>query len=65
MNRRWIALLKLTVLVGVVIVLCLIFPAAFRFVEMAAREARYFWWMILLLALAVWLIWGLGRKPKK
>lgn len=65
MNRRWIAILKLAVLVGVIVVLFKIFPATFRFVEMAAREARYFWWLILLLALAIWLIWGLGRKPKK
>ena len=65
MNPRFIALLKLLVLVGVIVVLFVIFPAAFRFVEAAAMEARYFWWLILLLALAVWLIWGLGRKPKK
>jgi hypothetical protein len=45
--------------------LVLIFPAAFRFVEMAARELRYFWWVILLVALALWLIWGIGRKPKQ
>ena len=65
MNRRWIAILKLAVLVGVIVVLCLIFPAVLAFVEMAAREVRYLWWVILLLALATWLIWGLGRKPKK
>ncbi len=65
MNPRFIAFLKLLVLVGVVVVLCLIFPAVLGFVEMAAREARYLWWVILLLALAIWLIWGLGRKPKK
>jgi len=29
---------------------------------MGARELRYLWWLILLLALAVWLIWGLGKK---
>ena len=31
---------------------------------MAARELRYLWWIILLVALAVWLIWGVGRRPK-
>jgi hypothetical protein len=31
---------------------------------MAARELRYFWWILLLIALAVWLIWGVGRKRK-
>ena len=34
------------------------------FSEMAARELRYFWWLVLLVALAIWLIWGIGRKPK-
>jgi hypothetical protein len=62
MNPRFIAFLKLLVLLVVVGVLLLLFPAALKFVEMAARELRYLWWLILLLALAVWLIWGVGRK---
>jgi hypothetical protein len=44
--------------------LFLLFPSALRFVEMAARELRYFWWLILLVALAVWLIWAGRRKSK-
>lgn len=52
------------VLLAVVVVLVLLFPPAYAFVEMAARELRYFWWLILLVALAIWLIWGIGRKPK-
>jgi hypothetical protein len=40
------------------------FPRASQFVEMAARELRYFWWILLLVALAAWLIWGVGRKRK-
>jgi hypothetical protein len=43
--------------------LVLVFPRAFAFVEMAARELRYFWWVILLLALAGWLIWGFKKRP--
>ena len=58
------AILQAGVLVTVVGVLLLIFPRAYAFVEMAARELRYFWWLILLVALAIWLIWGIGRKPK-
>jgi hypothetical protein len=58
------AMWQIAILVGVVVVLCLLFPAAFRFVEAAARELRYLWWLILLLALAAWLIWGINRKPK-
>jgi hypothetical protein len=65
MNPRLRALLQLLVLLAVVGLLFLIFPAAFRFVEMGARELRYLWWLVLLVALAVWLIWGAGRRPKR
>ena len=64
MNPRVRAALQIGVLLSVIAVLFLVFPAAFRFVEMAARELRYLWWLILLIALAIWLIWGIRRKPK-
>ena len=64
MNRRTIAILKISSLVLVVIALVLMFPRALAFVEMGAREILYLWWMILLLVLAVWLIWGLGGRKK-
>ena len=47
-----------------ILILALIFPPVLEFFEMAARDLRYLWWLILLLALAVWLIWGLGKKKK-
>jgi hypothetical protein len=65
MNPRFRALLHTLALLAVLVVLFLLFPPVFAFVEMAARELRYLWWLILLLALSVWLIWGLGRHPKK
>jgi hypothetical protein len=64
MNPRVRAALQIGVLLAVIAVLFLVFPAAFGFVEMAARELRYLWWLILLIALAIWLIWGIKRKPK-
>lgn len=64
MTPRRRAFLQFGVLVVVAIALILIFPRAAAFAEMAARELRYFWWLILLLALAGWLIWGIGRRPK-
>jgi hypothetical protein len=64
MNPRAAFFLKLCGLVIVILILVLLFPPLLEFVEMAARDLRYFWWLILLLALAVWLIWGLGRKKK-
>jgi hypothetical protein len=64
MNPRWIAFFKFVALLIVVLILILLFPPAFRFVEMAARDLLYLWWLILLVALAVWLIWGLGKNKK-
>jgi len=64
MNPRTIAILKLVCIGAVVLALVLMFPKVLGFVEMGAREIRYLWWMILLLALAAWLIWGLGGKKK-
>jgi hypothetical protein len=64
MKPRVRATLQIGVLLAVIAVLLRMFPAAFGFVEMAARELRYLWWMILLITLAIWLIWGIRRKPK-
>ena len=55
---------QISVVVVVIGGLVLLFPKAFAFSEMAARELRYFWWLILLVALALWLIlWGFKRRP--
>ncbi|HZL42172.1 MAG TPA: hypothetical protein VFD66_02695 [Verrucomicrobiae bacterium] len=64
MNPRARAILQVAVLVLVIGALVLLFPRAYEFVERAARELRYFWWLILVVLLGIWLIWGLGRKPK-
>ena len=63
MNPRARALLRTTVLLAVCLGLFLVFPRVFAFTEMAARELRYFWWLILLVALACWLIWGFKKRP--
>ena len=64
MNPRAALFLKLAGMAVLVLRLILLFPPLFRFVEEAAGELRFFWWLILLVVLAVWLIWGLGRKKK-
>lgn len=64
MNPRKRAALQLLVLLGVAGILFLLFPRTLAFVEIAARELRYLWWLVLLVALACWLIWGVGRRPK-
>ena len=63
MTPRQRAVAQLFVLVVVIGGLILLFPKAYAFTEMAARELRYFWWLILLLALGIWLIWGFKRRP--
>lgn len=65
MNPQLRAALRWLVLIAVLVLLALLFKPVLAFVEMAALELRYFWWLILLVALAVWLIWGIGRKPKE
>jgi len=64
MNPRWVLFFKLCGLAIVVLALVLLFPPALRFVEAAASELRYLWWLVLLAILAVWLIWGIGSKKK-
>jgi hypothetical protein len=64
MNPRVAAILKLAILLAVVVFLFLLFPMALGFVEGAARNIRQLWWLILLIALACWLIWGVGRKKR-
>jgi predicted membrane protein len=64
-NPRARAFVAILALVAVLALLVLAFPRAFAFAELAARELRYFWWLILIVALAIWLIWGVGRRPKR
>lgn len=61
MNPRTRAAWQLVVLVAVVAGLMILFPRSLAFVELAARELRYLWWLVLIAALAIWLIWA-GRR---
>jgi len=64
MNPRLRALAQFCALAAILALLLLIFPRAFVIAELAARELFYLWWVILLIALAIWLIWGISRRPK-
>ena len=64
MSPRYAFFFKLLAALLLIIGLALLFPPAMKFVEMAAMELRYFWWLVLLVILALWLIWGLGSKKK-
>jgi hypothetical protein len=61
MSPRTRAILRVAVLLAVVGLLMLLFPRAYAFAEMAARELRYFWWLILLVG--VWLLYVLYPTP--
>ncbi|MSU53577.1 MAG: hypothetical protein EXS41_09345 [Opitutaceae bacterium] len=54
--------LGLMVGVGAIIALCVIFPRVLAFVELAARELRYLWWLVVILALGIWLAFFLGKN---
>jgi hypothetical protein len=62
MNPRYAFAFKLIAAIALIIALAFLFPPIMEFIEMAGRELRYFWWLVLLVVLALWLIWGLGRK---
>jgi hypothetical protein len=64
MNPRLRVVIQWCLVMAFVLGLFLFFPSALGFVEMAARELRYLWWLILLVTLAVWLIWAGRRKSK-
>ena len=64
MNPRYAFVLKLLGAFFLIVLLAVLFPPVMEFVETAARELRYLWWLVLLVLIAVWLIWGLGRKKK-
>ena len=64
MTPRRRAFFQFATLVIVAVLLIVLFKPVAAFAEMAARELRYFWWLILLVGLAVWLIWGVSRRPK-
>lgn len=65
MNPRWAFFLAIAGMVIVIVVLCIIFPVVFDFVKVFSGDLRFFWWVILLLALAGWLIiWSFGKKQK-
>ncbi len=60
-SRSTVTLLAALILMGA---LCVISPRVLAFVELAAREVRYLWWLVLILALSVWLTFFFGKTKK-
>ena len=42
--------------------LLVVFPRFLGVVEMAVREVRYLWWLILLVGLSLWLLFAGGKR---
>lgn len=64
MNPRYAFVFKLLGALALIALMAALFPPVMKFVETAARDLRYMWWLVLLVLFALWLIWGLGRKKK-
>ena len=54
--------LQVTLVIVLLIALGVFVPGLLYFTELALRELRFMWWLILLLGGAIWLLTRLGRK---
>ncbi len=48
--------------IAVIVGLCIVFPRVAAFAELAAREIRYLWWLILIAAVGLYFAFFVGRK---
>jgi hypothetical protein len=54
--------LSLLLAVALLAALAVFVPSFLYFTELALRELRFMWWLILLLGAAIWLLRELARK---
>ena len=54
--------LQVTLVIVLLIALGVFVPGFLYFTELALRELRFMWWLILLLGGAIWLLTRLGPK---
>lgn len=57
--RRDIAWLSAILMV---VALCIVFPRVAAFAELAARELRYLWWLVLIAAIGIYFAFFFGRR---
>ena len=62
MNRSTLRSIGLIIALGFLLGICFIFPRIFAFAELAARELRYVWWLVLIFSIGLWLAFSLGKK---
>jgi predicted membrane protein len=63
MDPRMRAFLRVWMAFAAFLVLIFLFPKPFSFAEGVARSVSRLWWLVLW-ALGIWLIWGVGRRTK-
>jgi hypothetical protein len=54
--------LTATLALALLVALCVFVPSVLYFTELALRELRIMWWLILLLGAIIWLLMRLERK---
>jgi hypothetical protein len=54
--------LSLVLVVVLLAALAVFVPSFLYFTELALKELRFMWWLILLIGGAIWLLGALGRK---
>jgi hypothetical protein len=54
--------LRTTLAIALLVVLVVFVPGFLYFTELALRELRLMWWLILLLGGLIWLLTRVGRK---
>lgn len=55
---------RVLLFIGAVLIVAVaaFFPRVLAFFELAARELRYLWWLVLLVALGLWITFFFGKK---
>lgn len=61
-QRKPLGLIGFYIVFALVALIFFLFPASLRLVEGAARQLRYVWWLILLLAAVLWIWYRFRRK---
>jgi hypothetical protein len=54
--------LQFTLVLVVLVALCVFVPGMLYFTELALRELRFLWWLVLLIGGLIWLLAHLRRK---
>lgn len=62
MSRRYYSGLAWFLAIIVLIALCFIYPGVAAFAELAARQLRYLWWLVLIAAIGIYFAFFFGRR---